>query len=144
MKKIINGKVYSPDTARMIGSCSNWLDHSDPLWINETLYQKKTGEFFLVGEGGPESKYAEIIGGCRWTGGSKILPLTWEEAKEWAHNYLCKDQYDKIFGDAEDNNRRIVISLSLSSSSVGHAKRAAYKAGKSLSAYIESIIWGNK
>ena len=61
MKKIINGKVYDTETAQVLGSWSNMSDRSFER-IDETLYRKRTGEFFLHGEGGPMSRYAVQIG----------------------------------------------------------------------------------
>lgn len=52
MKKIINGKKYDTDTAKEVGYSNNGLLSTDIDYIEETLYQKKTGEFFLYGEGG--------------------------------------------------------------------------------------------
>ena len=48
MKKIINGKKYDTDTAEQIGYDNNGLLCSDLSYIEETLYKKKTGEFFYV------------------------------------------------------------------------------------------------
>ena len=57
MKKIINGKKYDTATAHECGTWSNagsWRDFSH---IEETLYRKRTGEFFLFGEGGPMTRF---------------------------------------------------------------------------------------
>lgn len=101
MKKIINGKRYDTDKARMIGedSYSNPRDFS--YWC-ETLYQKRTGEFFLYGEGGPASKYAESRGQNTWGGGSKIIPLSYNVAKKWAEDHLDADTYENLFDVIED------------------------------------------
>jgi len=55
MKKIINGKRYDTETAQLIGSAS-YSNRTDFRFWSEELYRKKTGEFFLYGEGGPASK----------------------------------------------------------------------------------------
>lgn len=50
MKKIINGKKYDTESAQEI--CSRSSGHyGDFHRVAETLYRKKTGEFFLYGEG---------------------------------------------------------------------------------------------
>ena len=46
------------------------------------MYKKKTGEFFIYGEGGANSKYAKKTGNTSW-GSSDIISLTIEEAKKW-------------------------------------------------------------
>lgn len=140
MKKIINGKMYNTETAKELGSWANsggWRDFSH---MEETLYQKRTGEFFLYGEGGPMTKYAVSSGQNTWSGGSKIIPLTWDSAKEWAEKHLDADEYEAIFGEISEDESRAVITLSLSAGTVEKAKRLAAQSGVSLSAYIESRI----
>ena len=66
MKKIINGKRYDTDTATLIGYNGYNGSHSDFSYWCETLYQKRTGEYFIHGEGGPMSRYAENQGGQNW------------------------------------------------------------------------------
>lgn len=99
MKKIINGKKYDTDTAKAIGFDTNCA--SDFHYWYESLYIKKTGEYFLYGKGGPMSRYCEYIGDCQ-TSGEKIIPMTVEEAKEWAEKHLTADEYEEIFGEVEE------------------------------------------
>ena len=40
------------------------------------MYQKRTGEFFLFGRGGPASKYAQAQKNNGWSNGEKLIPLT--------------------------------------------------------------------
>ena len=101
MKKIIKGKMYNTETAEMVGKM--WESSPrDFSFYREKLYRKKTGEFFLYGEGGPASKYAERCGLNEWCGGSKIMPFTEEEAREWAERELTADEYIKIFGEVKE------------------------------------------
>lgn len=139
MKKIIDGKLYNTETARELGSDS-YSNPRDFHWWRETLYQKKTGEFFLHGEGGAATKYAETVGLNEWSGGKRIMPLTYTEATEWAEKHLDADDYIKIFGEPAEDDSRQTITLSLSAGTVAKAKQAAAKAGLTLSAYIESLI----
>ena len=139
MKKIINNKVYDTNKATEVGSWESGrgggFNH-----IAETLYQKRTGEFFLHGEGGPQTKYAMSVGQGNWSGSEQIIPLTWENAKEWAESHLEADAYEKAFGEVVEDESRTTVTLSLSAGAVETAKRAAAQAGVSLSAYIESLI----
>ena len=50
-KKIINNRMYNTETAKQLGYWSNGYTPSDFYFAEETLYQKKTGEYFLVGHG---------------------------------------------------------------------------------------------
>lgn len=102
MKKIINGKKYDTETAREVGSRSNGLSYKDFSWVEEALYQKKTGEFFLHGEGGPATRYAYISASGGMSIGESIIPLTEDEAKKWGEKYMDVDQYEAIFGEVEE------------------------------------------
>lgn len=140
MKKIINGKVYDTETAKEVGKWENYGSWRDFSHMEEILYQKRTGEFFLFGAGGPQTKYAESAGQNSWTGGSKIIPLSWDSARAWAEENLDAGDYESIFGEVAEDESRTTVTLSLSAGAVETAKRAAAQAGVSLSAYIESLI----
>lgn len=139
MKKIIKNKLYDTETAKELGSDSYSNCH-DFHWWAETLYQKRTGEFFVYGEGGPASKYAETVGLNEWSGGERIMPLSYSEAQEWAEKHLDGDTYIDIFGEPEEDDSRQTITLSLSTGAVAKAKQEAAKAGLSLSAYFEKKL----
>lgn len=139
MKKIINGKVYDTETAHSICSWDNGVYEGFDS-IEETLYRKRTGEFFILGVGGARTKYATASDDNHWSGGSKIIPLTWEAAREWAEDHLDADGYEAIFGPVDEDDSRTVVTMSLSVGALEKAKRAAAQAGTSLSAYIESLI----
>lgn len=140
MKKIINGKVYDTGTAEKVGRWSNNCSTSDFGYCSETLYRKRTGEFFLHGEGGPSSRYAICIGNNEWGYGKTIIPLSYDAAREWAEDHLSASEYESIFGEVTEDDSRVTVTLSLSASSVEKAKRAAAQAGMGLSAYIENLI----
>lgn len=98
MKQIINGKKYNTETAEIIDSWNNGLGSNDFNNLSETLYKKKTGEFFLEGEGGAATKYSVYSG--NWSSGSsKIIPLTENEVREWLEEYSNAEIYEKLFGE---------------------------------------------
>ena len=101
MKKIINRKMYDTETAKCVGSFSYGscrdFDH-----YAEELYRKKTGEYFLYGEGGAASKYARGVDQNSTSGGWEITPLSEERAMDWAEKYLDADEYEAIFGKVEE------------------------------------------
>lgn len=140
MKKIISGKVYDTSTAELVGEWSNGSFPNDFNYCSEDLYRKKTGEFFLYGEGGAMSKYAESRGDG-WGGGEKIMPMSYQSAQEWAEAHLSCEEYEAIFGavDESDDGRKN-YTFYLPVASVEKAKRAAAQAGVGLSAYIESLL----
>lgn len=138
MKKVINGKVYDTDTAQAIGAWDN--GQYDFNRCDETLYRKRTGEFFIYGSGGPMSKYARSEGDNHWTTGAQIIPLSYDAAQKWAEDHLSADEYEAIFGNVEDDGSKTTVLLSMTSSVATEAKRAAVQQGISLSAYVESLI----
>ena len=97
MKAIINGVKYDTSTATCIGVysyvCGSNLDRS-----REELYQKKNGEFFLYGEGGPFSIYAAHSGYDFWGTNSMIIPMMGAEAREWAERHCSVEDYEAVFG----------------------------------------------
>lgn len=139
MKIIKNGKKYDTDTARKVGTWGNALPSRDFNWCHEHLYRKKTGEYFLHGEGGPASRHAERFQSA-WIEGETITPLTYEQARQWAEEHLDTDEYEEIFGAVTEDDSRTTLSLSVSTTAAEAARRAASQAGVSLSAYIEQLI----
>ena len=101
MKKIINGKKYDTNTAKILGG-AGYSHPGDFSFWTERLYQKKTGEFFLHGIGGAMSKYARSTGLNEWTGGEEIRPLSREEAREWAEKNLDAEEFEEVFGELEE------------------------------------------
>ena len=140
MKKIISGKVYDTDTARELGSWANAGHWGDFGHMEETLYRKKTGEFFLHGEGGPATKYAEAVGQNEWSGGARIMPMSFAEARSWSEEHLEADVFESIFGAVSEDDSRIQVCYSLSAATVETIKRKAAELGISASAYIDKIV----
>ncbi len=108
MRKIINKKVYDTVTAKPIGAWSNSCNAGDFNLVIETLYRKKTGEYFLHGEGGANTRYSvQDYGG--WSGGEAITPLTPEQARDWAEEHLDAAEYELEFGTpAEDDSHHVM------------------------------------
>lgn len=140
MKKIINGKVYDTDTAKELGTWCNAGTWRDFNHIEETLFRKKTGEFFLHGEGGPATKYAQAVDQNSWSGGERIMPMTFAESREWAEKHLDADEYEAIFGTVTEDESRVQVCYSLSAATVETIKRKAAELGISASAYIEQLV----
>ena len=142
MKKIINGRVYDTEKAKELGTyanAGNWRDFSH---LEETLYRKKTGEFFLFGEGGPMTRYAEAEGQNSWSGGRRIMPMTYDEAREWAEKHLTADEYEAIFGEIveDEDEAKQVVSISVSPAKWEQTKRKAAQMGVGISEYIENLL----
>ena len=98
MKAIIEGKRYNTETARKVGNYYNGLGSGDFRNVDEDLYVTKSGNYFLAGEGGAMTKYAKGNGNTTW-GSSKIIPMTKEEAFEWAESKLATKEVEAEFSD---------------------------------------------
>lgn len=139
MKKIINNKVYDTDTARKLGSDSYAYSGDFHYWF-EALYQKRTGEFFLFGEGGPMTKYAKTIGQNSWTGGERIMPLTVDSARAWAEEHLDADDYEKIFGLPDEDAERVTLCIQIPADLNARIRTGAAEAETSITAFVENIL----
>ena len=139
MKKIIYNKVYDTDTAQKMGS-DNYGKCGDPDWWNEELYRKKTGEFFLYGEGGANSQYAKRLYANNWAESANIIPLTYKRAQEWAAEHLSANEYTKIFGKISKDDSIVRKEFSLRADSVEKLKRAASQRGITMVTLIEELI----
>ena len=102
MKRIINGKMYNTETATEIVHYNNGLPYSDFNYFEESLYKKKTGEFFLAGSGGAMTKYARHGTDGTSFEGEAIFPLTEAQAKNWAENHMSAEKYILTFGEPEE------------------------------------------
>ena len=111
MKRIIKGKLYDTDTAKELGWYENIADVRNFNHFSETLYRKKTGEFFLHGEGGPATKYSRLVDQNSWISGENIVPLSAENARIWAEEHLDGDEYEKIFGTVSEDEENILLTF---------------------------------
>lgn len=138
MKKIINNKIYCTDTAKQIGArrCDD-SSMSAYGFKTETLYQKKTGEFFLLGVGGPDGKYASH-NRRGWTAESaRIVPVLYDEAREWAEAALPPEEYAQHFGElAMDEDRTEWMTISVPASIARRIRMEAQRTGTTISGTI--------
>ena len=109
MKKIINGKRYDTKTAILIGAADNFRQGVDSVtdfayWEASLYRTKRSGAFFLAGRGGPMSRFAQSCGQNSWGGGEDLIPLTEEEALEWAEAHLdpeaIEEHFEELIEDA--------------------------------------------
>lgn len=137
MKKIINGKQYNTETAKQQGRDSDSYPGRLEYW-SETLYKTKSGNWFLYGEGGAMSRYAEATGDNNWSGGEMIIPMTETAAKEWAEEHLDGDDYEKVFGEIEDDGVQISATISQDLKDKFDAEKA--KTGETTAELISRLI----
>ena len=141
MKKIIEGKLYDTEKAKRVGfygTPGSWRDFSH---LEETLYRKRTGEFFLHGEGSPMTKYAKSAGQNSWSGGEEIIPLTAASARQWAEEHLDADDYAAIFGiPDEGSDKKDTLCIQLPIDLMAKIRAGASEGGTSMTAYVEDLL----
>lgn len=98
MKKIINGRKYDTETAEHLSAISRGDGFTS---VDESLYRKRNGEYFLYASGGPMTKYG-VHEGNNIYGGSSIIPMDELAARKWAEKNLDGDEYEAIFGEVEE------------------------------------------
>lgn len=144
MKKIINGKLYNTQTAKCVGFWCNGGGWGDFNHYEESLYRKKTGEFFLFGEGGAMSKYSRSCGQNSWCGGEEIIPLTYEKAQEWAEKKLDADEYMEIFGEvSEDDEELVFVGVRLTKANAERMRRTSEQTGRTIQTVFNELIERN-
>ena len=103
MKSIINGKRYDTGIAVLIGEYSYGCPSDFEGW-EAALYRTPRGkQYFLAGSGGAMTRYSQSSGRNLMYGGSRIDPLTPEDALDWAETYLSPEEIETEFsGTIED------------------------------------------
>ena len=139
MKRIISGKLYDTDKAKSIGVWWNGTPR-DFDYVREELLKKRTGEYFLYGEGGPRSRYAMSRGDDGWSGGEKIIPMSYKKAAEWAAENLEAKDFENEFGAISDEGEDVLISVSLPAGTNTKLRRMAAESGISMTALIVKLI----
>jgi len=138
MKKILKGKRYDTDTAKLLGEYSAHPGSFD--YISEELYRKQTGEYFLYGEGGARSKYAEHVEQSTWGPGEAIIPLTPEAAMQWAEEHLTADEYEAIFGPVPEDDSEVMLSVRVPASLKESLDRAKSTTGRTSAEIVAEAL----
>jgi len=100
MKKIVNGSRYDTEKATEVGSASSIEGTTDFRHWSATLYvTPRSKKFFLAGKGGPMTRFAQSTGQNTWSGGTDIIPMSRQEALEWAEEHLHFDEVESHFSD---------------------------------------------
>jgi hypothetical protein len=101
MKRIINGKTYSTETAELVAEFDNGLPRSDFHCREESLYRTKKGALFLHGRGGGLTRWAGTYGNMRgW--GESIEALTESEALDWCERHTIAPDTVAQYFDIEE------------------------------------------
>lgn len=66
------------------------------------LYKKKTGEYFLYGNGNAGSKYARETSQNCYSPDETIIPITESTARRLVERNASVEEYIRIFGEPEE------------------------------------------
>jgi hypothetical protein len=100
MKIIINGLRYNTEAPQTVevGQATGGSEFvTDFTYWEASLYRTGGGRWFIHGEGGPMSRFARPTGSNTMGYGQKIIPVTPEQAREWAERYLDEDIVTQYF-----------------------------------------------
>lgn len=140
MNKVIRGKRYNTETAKLVGTWeANEPENSD-FWEKEELYQKRSGEFFLIGQGGAQTQYARFSMDGESKPGIELRPIEPEEASDWAEEHLTADEYEALFGPVAEDGSRGRITLTLLNSTIDTVRREAQRRKMNFNEYLEKLI----
>ena len=97
MIRIVNGKRYDTLTAELLCNISRGgYSRSDFAYDNTDLYVTKNGNFFIAGEGGARSRWAESVqNGSQ--GGSGLRPIDKGDARNLLEQYGTPEQVMQHF-----------------------------------------------
>lgn len=100
MKAIIEGLRYDTEKAKLIGEASFGGARDFARWEAGLYVTPRAKRYFLAGEGGPMSFWAERGDqpGERRSG-SGIKPMSREAALEWAERHLTPGEVEAAFAD---------------------------------------------
>lgn len=104
MKKIIDGLTYNTETAERICDTSNGLYGRDFGRDDSTLYRTRNGRFFLLGNGGPRSRWSISTGQNSWRGTTQddIQAIDEYEARALVEEHATASLYERVFGETEE------------------------------------------
>lgn len=121
-------KKYDIVTSERIGSYTTGKGES---WLEETLYRKRSGEYYLKGSGGDDT---------RWRGTDGVQPLCRAWAESWVFERLGREEYDRIFARPAEPKKKQRITLELPADTYARLTELSESAGVSKTRVIEKLL----
>lgn len=106
MRRIINGKRYDTEAPGSTFIAEDWsagLGKGDFRHYHERLYRTSHGNWFLHGEGGAMTRWAQSAGQNAWTSGAGIRPMTPAEALQWLEHAGETSAIERYFSDSVED-----------------------------------------
>jgi hypothetical protein len=96
--RIIDGKRYDTETATLICDISpNDFHYDDFRYESTHLYRTGKGAWFMAGEGGPLSRWAQPVGQSGKCSGEGIQIISDEEARDLIEQHGKPEQVEEFF-----------------------------------------------
>lgn len=141
MRKIIGNKVYDTDSATQVGSADNGAYTDNLSYVEESLYRKRTGEYFLHGSGGARTRYAmPRSGDGGWSAGERIVPLDYQGARRWAEKNLDAPAYEREFGTPDDDAGSVMLTVRVPAQGKAALDRECSETGESRSSIVARLL----
>lgn len=103
MKKIINGSRYNTETAQLLGTYETGMP-GDINHRGEELFRTRVEKYFIHHYG---NCFPKPSGGWGW--GEELIPVSEDDARQWAEQRLDGDAYEAAFGEVDENARLNVL-----------------------------------
>ena len=136
MKYTVNRRLYDTDKAEKLVEVTKsfgvYGENPDNDWT-ESLYKKPSGEFFVQGNGGKNSPFADYASGTNKPG-SRVTVWridNYNNAKLWIHDN-APDKFDDVFNRKEDSDLSITT-VTLSEKAKRNLKRYSEETGLTVS-----------
>jgi hypothetical protein len=140
MKKIINGKVYDTDRARLIADVPHPNIKSSEGVCIQRLYLKRNGEYFLWLAGARSEIVSNMVLDSQPHDRERhFYPITYEQAKSWCESELLADEYISIFGEPEGAND-VQLNLTISASTAAKFKMLAQERSITQKELFEALV----
>lgn len=100
MRAIINGTRYDTDRATLLAEATPpGVARNEMQFYEAGLYRTpRSRRYFVAGWGGAMTVFAHSLPTGGFTGGQRIIPLSEQQAFEWAQEHLDDDLVEEHFG----------------------------------------------
>lgn len=99
MKKVIEGKLYDTETAKLVHSWDNGRYGNDFRYRSKELYLTKKGNWFLHHAGGAMTDLSVSCGDNSFCGSENIEPISERDAMRFLETHEGTDAVLEYFGD---------------------------------------------
>lgn len=143
MRKVIRGRVYDTDTARRVLRVEGRIDPGDPrTWRCESLFRKRTGEYFIAGRGGAETRWADVSQAGGPMPGEGVVPVGYDQAREWMEAHAGDGGCLGEFGVAAKASGSVVMYARVRASSKAVLDREAARSGRTRGEILDELLAG--